>query len=134
LNYDTYDGRTIPFADASFDAAFAVCVMHHVPPEQWQSFADEMQRVVRQGGLNIIFEHNPFNPLTRRAVAGCEFDRDAVLLKPRDVEAHLTRAGLQRPQSRYILTVPPKGSVLTRLDKIFSHLPLGAQYYTMGVK
>ena len=58
----------LPFRDDRFDIAFAACVMHHVPPRQWPEFLGEMTRVIKPGGLVFIFEHNPFNPLTRIAV------------------------------------------------------------------
>jgi ubiquinone/menaquinone biosynthesis C-methylase UbiE len=31
------DGR-LPFANGSFDVLFAICVWHHVPPDQWATF------------------------------------------------------------------------------------------------
>ncbi|MEO1695367.1 MAG: class I SAM-dependent methyltransferase, partial [Pseudomonadota bacterium] len=71
VSYKTYDGGRLPYDDASFDVAFTVCVMHHVPPADWPTFASEMRRVLRPGGLAIVFEHNPLNPLTMRAVNNC---------------------------------------------------------------
>lgn len=29
--YQTYDGSTLPYAENTFDVAYAICVMHHVP-------------------------------------------------------------------------------------------------------
>jgi SAM-dependent methyltransferase len=78
--FQLYDGKSIPFDEQSFDVAFTVCVLHHVPPEQWTSLVTEMARVLKPGGLLYIFEHNPYNPLTRRAVNHCPFDADATLL------------------------------------------------------
>ena len=43
----------------------------------------EMVRATKPGGIVAIFEHNPFNPLTRRSVNNCVFDEDAVLLSRR---------------------------------------------------
>ncbi len=37
--------------------------------------------VLKKKGRVYIFEHNPYNPVTRYLVATCEFDRDAVLFK-----------------------------------------------------
>ena len=34
IDYQLYDGRTLPYADASFDCAYAICVMHHVKVDQ----------------------------------------------------------------------------------------------------
>jgi ubiquinone/menaquinone biosynthesis C-methylase UbiE len=59
---DQYDGRIVldvgsvtklPFADASFDAAFDFGILHHVPA--WQTGIAEIRRVLRPGG-RIFFE------------------------------------------------------------------------------
>ena len=65
VHYDVYDGERLPYGGYTFDAAFAIAVMHHVPPANWASFLAEMTRVVRPGGLVAIVEHNPINPLTQ---------------------------------------------------------------------
>ena len=62
-----------------------------------------MRRVCRPGGLIVLFEHNPWNPLTRRAVRGCEFDRDAELLSRREASRLLSEAGVEDRRGRYIL-------------------------------
>ena len=129
VDYQASDGDTLPFADDTFDAAFAICVMHHVPPPQWARFASEMARVVRPGGAVLIYEHNPYNPLTQRVVSNCPFDANAVLLKKREVENYLRGAGLAEVGGRYILTVPSISGVMRAVDEAFGILPLGAQYY-----
>lgn len=130
--YRHYGGGVMPFSDKEFDAAFAICVMHHVPPRQWDLFVAEMARVTRPGGLVVIFEHNPYNPLTRRAVDTCPFDADAVLLTKRQVTGHLENAGLADVDGRYILTVPAMKGVPLMVDRLFGKVPLGAQYYVCG--
>ena len=132
LSYQVYDGLALPYADASFDVAYTICVMHHVLPDHWGSFAREMRRVLRPGGLALVFEHNPFNPLTRRAVSSCIFDRDAVLLKARVAERLLLDAGLIGVRSQYILSIPAATRTLRRIDRFFAKLPFGAQYVTQG--
>jgi SAM-dependent methyltransferase len=132
VRYDSYDGARLPYADASFDAAMTVCVMHHVPPAQWPAFAAEMRRVVRPGGLVTVFEHNPVNPLTMRVVNNCEFDADAVLLRQREVRGLLAGAGCRNIASRAILSVPSAGPLSRKLDRALGRIGLGAQYYATG--
>lgn len=134
VDYSLYDGGRLPFADDSFDAVFAVCVMHHVPPRNWSNFVAEMRRVLRPGGLALIFEHNPLNPLTRRVVDRCEFDRDAVLLKARETVALFEQGRFTDVARRFILTVPAAGPVTRRIDRMFASLPFGAQYYVQATK
>ena len=122
----------MPYADSSFDLAFTICVLHHVPPVQWPTFVSEMKRVLKPGGLALIFEHNPRNPLTMRAVNNCPFDEDAVLLRSEETEGLMRDAGFQAIESRFILSVPAAGKVLRGLDLVFSKLPFGAQYYVMA--
>jgi SAM-dependent methyltransferase len=132
IRYEAFDGTHLPFAEQSFDAAFAINVFHHVPVTQRQALVDDVRRVLRNGGFFAIFEHNPFNPVTKRIVNTCEFDKDAVLLKRRDSEALLQNAGFSDIRTRYIFSIPASGSLLRKVDRLFSRLPFGAQYYTLG--
>ncbi len=132
--YDVYDGRTLPYADASFDFAYSICVVHHVPVDQWPVFASELYRVLRPGGIGMLFEHNPRNPLTMRVVSNCAFDERAVLLGGSTARELLLGAGFGQVGVRYILTIPPRGRLLRRVDRLFRRIPLGAQYCALGFK
>lgn len=132
LAYVGYDGTALPFADASFDVAFAVCVVHHVLPAQWPSFFAEMTRVVAPGGLVVIIEHNPLNPLTRRTVARCPFDADAVLLSHRRVTDLMSMAGLTGIATRFFPFIPVDARLARFVDDRLAWLPMGAQYCSVG--
>jgi ubiquinone/menaquinone biosynthesis C-methylase UbiE len=133
IDYRTYDGGKLPYDSASFDVATAVCVMHHVPPQDWPAFAAEMRRVVRPGGLVCVIEHNPFNPLTRLAMSRCEFDRDAVLLPAGKTRRLMQNAGFTDVASRYFLLLPTAHALAHRCERAFARLPLGAQYAAWGL-
>ena len=128
VQYDLYDGQALPYRDAAFDAAFTVCVLHHVPPARWPAFVAELRRVVRPGGMVAVFEHNPLNPVTAHIVRTCPIDRDAVLLSAPRVDRLLRDAGLPDARHEFILFTPFKGPTLRRFDRLLSWLPLGAQY------
>lgn len=132
VDYSVYDGRKLPYDDDSFDAAYAVCVMHHVPPAQWTDFLAEMRRVVRPGGLVVIFEHNPANPGTQYIVRTCPIDANAVLLGRRRLVKLASGAGLDRAHGRFILFTPFQRRLFKWLDRRLGWLPLGAQYFVIG--
>lgn len=134
VRYQSYDGRNLPFEDASFDVVLAVCVLHHVPPPEWPQFVEEMTRVTARRGMVAVFEHNPLNPLTRHVVSRCELDRDAVLLSAPRVKRLLRQAGLAQVRSRYIIFAPLQGRAAAFLDKTLGWLPAGAQYFVAGAK
>jgi SAM-dependent methyltransferase len=133
LHYEAYAGETLPYNNASFDLSIAICVLHHVPPPRWIGFLREMRRVVRPDGLVCLIEHNPFNPLTRLAVARCEFDRDAVLLRASRARALMAEAGLRDARSHYFLTLPSAAPLARRVEHGFRRFPMGAQYIASGV-
>jgi SAM-dependent methyltransferase len=132
VHYRTYDGSTLPYEDGRFDVAFAICVAHHVSPARRKRFAAEIARVVKKGGLVAVFEHNPYNPLTRVAVHRCEFDEDAVLLTRRVSAAMLRDGGLTPIDARYIIFLPFGRRVVPRLEGGLGWLPLGAQHYVVA--
>jgi SAM-dependent methyltransferase len=129
-----FDGYRLPFRDDGFDLVLAVCVVHHVPPRAWPGFFAEMARVVRPGGLAVVFEHNPLNPLTRLAVSRCEFDAAAVLLGARRVRKLLAGAGLTISEQGNLLFFPWTGGPWKWLEAKLKAVPLGAQYFVAGEK
>jgi SAM-dependent methyltransferase len=127
-DYRVYgEGDPIPCDDAAFDVCFAICVLHHVAPARRSGIVAELKRVCRPGGLIALFEHNPLNPLTRKAVRGCEFDRDVELLGTGETARLLTEAGLF-PRRRYVEFFPWDSDLLRRIEARLGWLPLGAQY------
>ncbi|MEK7767585.1 MAG: class I SAM-dependent methyltransferase, partial [bacterium] len=132
VQYRAHQGQRLPYADGTFDSAYAICVLHHVPVSQWQEFAKEMARVVRRGGRIVVIEHNPLNPATQWIVRGCEIDEDAVLVWPWRLRRVMASAGIQDLTLRYFLFTPFEHPVFRRLDRLFERLPLGAQYVASG--
>jgi len=131
--YSVGDGRALEFADDSFDAVVAICALHHVPVDDWRPFVAEMRRVARPGGLVVIIEHNPWNPLTRLAVARCPLDADAVLLGATSASRLLAEAGCVEIENRHFLLFPSQRRLARRMEAMCASLPLGAQYAAFGI-
>jgi SAM-dependent methyltransferase len=127
-SYDVYDGTRLPFRTGSFDLAFAICVLHHVEQPDRPSFAAEMARVTRPGGVVSILEHNPLNPLTRVVVSRCEFDEGVDLVGMRETKQVLAGAGADAVESRYILFFPWHAQLFRHAERALRSVPLGAQY------
>jgi ubiquinone/menaquinone biosynthesis C-methylase UbiE len=132
VHYQTYDGQFLPYNDASFDCAFAICVLHHVPVDHWLAFVTDMRRVVRPDGLLLFIEHNPFNPATQWVVRTCPMDANAVLLRPSKLRMLMKSSGLEDLWVRYMLFTPFAGKIFRRLDLVLGRVPLGAQYVIGG--
>jgi ubiquinone/menaquinone biosynthesis C-methylase UbiE len=128
VSYDTYDGARLPYDDDVFDIAFTICVLHHVPLANRVSFLGEIARVLRPGGLCVVYEHSTMHPLTRKAVADCPFDRDAVLVSRGTMRMLFRDAGLGSPDMRSILTLPHWTAAARRLDRWLGGAPFGTQY------
>ncbi len=132
MRYRSFDGVTLPFDAGAYDITFAVCVLHHVEAGSRAALVGEMARVTRPGGLVALYEHNPFNPLTRLAVSRCDFDKGVVLLRPSETRRLLTDAGAHPVESRYIAFFPWEAPSLRRLEQRLARVPLGGQYVVAG--
>jgi SAM-dependent methyltransferase len=132
-SYRHYAGRTLPYPSHSMDVTFAICVMHHVAPGELSRFANEAARVTKKGGLIVIFEHNPLNPLTQIAVSRCEMDDDAILLGMGKVQRLLSQ-NARIVEKNYILYTPFRTPFFRVMDRKLGWLPLGAQYYVAAQK
>lgn len=123
-----YDGRTLPFEDASFDLVFTACVFHHIPAEDHIRLLAEIRRTLTPKGRFMLFEHNPWNPLTRHAVATCPFDVNAVLISAPEMRRRFRAAGFTDIDLKWTLFFPAFAAPLRPLERGLGWLPLGAQY------
>jgi SAM-dependent methyltransferase len=126
--YVLIEDDRLPLESGSQDIVFSACVFHHIPPAQHLHWLTELRRVTRKGGLLAVYEHNPFNPLTRYAVNTCPLDVNARLIRAGRMRQLVGMAGWAEAQAGYRLFFP---SVLARLRPLERHLEwlgLGAQY------
>jgi 2-polyprenyl-3-methyl-5-hydroxy-6-metoxy-1,4-benzoquinol methylase len=120
--------------NGKFDAAIISCVLHHVPPPARVGLMRFLRDKIAPGGKLIIFEHNPLNPLTRRSVAMCPFDDDAILLWPWETKGLLTQTGFSDARLDYIVFFPRALAALRPIEPKLSRLPIGAQVMAVGTR
>ncbi|NDZ14509.1 hypothetical protein C7T35_18195 [Variovorax sp. WS11] len=116
------------------DLIFVAGVFHHIPVAQRAGVTRKLFDRLAPGGELFVFEHNPFNPVTRRIVDNCPYDEDAVLLKPTELKSLIKGASLSVEGAGYCLFVPPRLSALTWLENVLGWLPLGGQYWVRGLR
>lgn len=129
-----FDGSHIPFDDGAFDVVFVACVFHHIDHQYHAALIKELHRILAPGGSLFIFEHNPHNPLTRKAVRDCPFDENAVLLNPASTKSLVASSGFASNSLVYRIFFPRLFAALRPLERILTWLPLGAQYYVHATK
>ena len=135
-NFKTYNGEKIPFENDTFDVIFIACVMHHIDSSNHKKIMRECRRVLKKGGKLVIFEHNPYNPLTIKTVNDCPFDEDAVLMSSKYLKKLVAYIGFKRVKVKYTIFVPRIGLLekLVFIEKYLYGLPIGGQYYICAEK
>ena len=133
-NYTVFGGNTIPYPDNSFHIIFTACVFHHIDAQHHGQSLKEIFRVLAPGGFFIVFEHNPYNPLTRKAVNTCPFDENAVLITCKNFKEKLRENGFSNVHAMYRIFFPKPLAFLRPMEQYMGWLPLGAQYYAIGYK
>lgn len=128
--FKVYDGKTIPLEDESVDLIYISCVMHHIPPKNRMHILKECKRVLKRKGRIVVFEHNPLNPVTRRMVNTCPFDRDAVLLTSGSLKKMFEKINM-KGENRFTIFFPRKGIFerFLSLEEKMYWIPMGGQYY-----
>jgi SAM-dependent methyltransferase len=132
--YVELHGNRLPFDDESFDLVFTACVFHHIDHAEQPVLVSELRRVLKRNGLCFIFEHNPWNPLTVRAVNTCPYDENARLVGGPKMRQLLSVAGFVSLRLVYRIFFPHFLAMLRPLERLMTKLPWGAQYYVVGKK
>lgn len=126
---------SLPYQDGSFELVTAVCVYHHVQSDMRLALTAEVRRVLTDGGLFCIIEHNPLNPVTQVIVRRTPVDADAHLLSAIRARALLRAQHLEPIHTEYFLYIP-EGlfNVLGPIERLLARLPFGGQYATVARK
>jgi SAM-dependent methyltransferase len=123
-----------PFDGGEFDVVVLSSVLHHVDlASRNNTYADAL-RVLKPQGRIYIFEHNPFNPVTRWVVKHTAIDKNAVLLTPAAVRKGLRTAGAMLVRTSYLMFFPPRWTHCRRLERLLHWLPCGGQYVVKAEK
>ena len=118
-----------------FDLVVVSAVLHHVSLDQRISVYTELHRVMKPGGRLVVFEHNPWNPVTRLVVSRTPIDANAILLPSPEVTSALRLGGWKDIRTRYLMFLPPRLGVVARAaERMFCRLPLGGQYVVAACK
>ena len=129
LNYPDvnclYDLNTIE----KFDLVILSNVIHHVKSGERNNFFKKIYNLLDDNGKLLIFEHNPYNPITLRVVANCEFDIDAELIKKKNLIKLCNENNFQLQKSGYIHFFPSKLKFFFNLERYLKWFFLGAQYF-----
>ena len=131
----SYDGVNMPFEDNSFDVIYLACVLHHIEPEDRPHIIKELIRILKPGGNIVIFEHNPYNPLTRKVVHDCIFDEGVKLVRPGRLIKLLKKNDI-KTDLYYSIFFPRKKlfAGMLKYERRLSKCPLGGQYYMYAGK
>lgn len=116
-----------------YDLIVVANVLHHIPLRERKSVIKQLNNRLKRKGRIVFFEHNPANPLTRRIVDKCPFDKDAVLLYPREIMLCLEEYS-KVLRKDYIIFVPKSLALFACIEKYLAWCPLGAQYVIVGEK
>src|SRR5712691_4817153 len=100
----------------NYDLIVVDNVMHHIPATQRELTVQDLASRLAPRGKLAIFEHNPANPVTRRVVDRCPFDKDVTLLRPAEASHYVRKARLRLVRSDYIVFMPRLLSRLRRLE------------------
>ncbi len=132
--FNVYDGRNIPHEPETFDIILLAGVLHHITDDEWKlQIIKECYRVVKSSGCLFIFEHNPYNPVARKIVRDCPFDKDAKLIRSSSLMKLLNDAGFVS-SFRFIIFFPSFIYKKELVEKALWWLPLGGQYYCISNK
>ena len=120
--------------DVRFDLVIGCNVFHHIAPADRSAVAQTLHRRMKPKARLAIWEHNPFNPITRLLVKICPFDQDARLLTFGTTKSLFECNSYRHVQHAYVNVFPPRWQrlkLLSAVERMAARFPVGAQYWVM---
>jgi SAM-dependent methyltransferase len=117
---------------AGLDFAFCNGVFHHIPLPERANAVRYLLTSLRPGGFFALWENNPWNPGARYVMSRIPFDRDAIMVSPREAAAMLKESGFEIVRTDFLFFFPRVLRWLRGMDPMLRSLPLGAQYLVLA--
>jgi len=133
VNYD--EKPDLDFNDGMFDIVFAAGAFHHIPFERHIGYAQEIFRVLKPDGCLVMFELNPFNPLTVRTFKRNPIDQNATMLKPayaKNLFKKIVPSAMI--ENKFYCFYPSILKYLRWTERFMTKIPVGALYATIVQK
>lgn len=136
----------LPFESDSVDIVLMYGIIHHIDTgEKIVQTFDEVNRVLKKGGMVAVYDFNPINPLSRYIVKTCPIDIGVNLdgynkgtfpttFYSWELIRILKRAGFMIVKHEYLLFFPKILSPLVFLERFLARIPFGGMYSVIGVK
>lgn len=136
----------LPFDADSIDIVLMYGLIHHIDTgEKIVQTFNEVNRVLKKGGMVAVYDFNPLNPLSRYLVKTCSVDAGVnldgykKLLFPTtffswELIAILKSAGFEIAKHEYLLFFPKILSPLVFLERFLAKVPFGGMYSIIGIK
>lgn len=134
LKFFLLDGEEEKKNFDKFDLVFISCVFHHIAPVERKQAMNNIFKMMKKNGTAFIFEHNPYNPVTRHIVNTCEWDTDAILLNMKESVKLMEDSGLDVTEKNYTLFFPAMLGFMRPVENLLKKIPMGGQYYVRGIK
>ena len=120
--------------EVRFDFVISCHVFHHIPPAERAETVERLASWMNPASRLVIWEHNPFNPITRLLVKACPFDDDARLLTLNTTKTLFGKSLFRYREHAYVNLFPPQWlrvDAVSAIEVKLSRLPVGAQYWAM---
>ena len=138
---DTYKNHRIDYQntadydpDEQFDLVFCNGVFHHIALEARSDAIKTIFRSIRPGGVFAFWENNPYSIPARYVMSRIPFDRDAIMVWPRQARKQMRDVGFDVLLTDYCFLFPAMMSWLRWSEGFVRHVPLGAQYLILSKK
>ena len=118
----------------TFDCIFISNVFHHIPFEEHSYWLDVLYKLLSPNGSIFIFEHNPYNPLTKRIFNNSAIDKGAAMLSPSYCYGLLRKKPFSALRRNYTFFFLHRNRFFEYVERLLVWLPFGAQYYVWGRK
>lgn len=129
-SYDNIDFKTIErkinVADNSYDIICSAGVFHHIKEQDHKHWISELTRVLKPGGICVIFESNPLNPGTQYLFWNHPMEKDSKMLKHWYTKGLLKKYG--EVSTNHFCFFPKWFKFLRVFESLISWLPLGGLY------
>lgn len=146
VTFKLCQSERLPFDNDSADVVLMYGIIHHIDTgEKIVRAFDEVNRILKKGGMVAVYDFNPLNPVSRYIVKTCPIDTGVNLNGYRkaifpttfyswELMEILKNAGFMIVKHEYLLFFPRILSALLPLERLLASVPFGGMYSIIGVK